>query len=84
MHDGSLLSLKEVMRFYNQGGVPNEVLSPLIKPLGLSEEEMDDVIAFLNSLTSGNIGTLVADAFAAPIGDLGHDDPNWVHESDVK
>ena len=84
MHDGSMLTLKEVMRFYNQGGVPNEVLSPLIRPLGLSEEEMDDVVAFLNSLTSGNIGTLVADAFAAPIGDLGQDDPNWVHDSDVK
>ncbi len=84
MHDGSLLSLREVIEFYNQGGVPNEVLSPLIRPLGLSEEEIDDLVAFLNSLTGSNIETLVADAFAAPIGDISADDPNWAHENQIK
>ena len=79
MHDGSLHTLRQVVEFYNKGGVPNEVLSPLIKPLGLTNEEMDDVVAFMMSLTGSNVGTLVADAFAAPIGDLTKDDPNWAH-----
>ncbi|MGI9233868.1 MAG: cytochrome-c peroxidase, partial [Woeseiaceae bacterium] len=29
MHDGSLASLRDVLEFYNRGGVPNEVLDPL-------------------------------------------------------
>lgn len=69
MHDGTLTTLTEVLRFYNQGGVANENLSPLIRPLGLSEQDIADVVAFLSSLTGNNIATLVSDAFAAPIGD---------------
>ena len=80
MHDGSIQTLREVIEFYNQGGVQNELLSPLIKPLGLTEEEMNDLVAFLQSLTSNNIETLVADAFAAPIGDIRKDEPDWAHE----
>ena len=68
MHDGSLASLRDVLEFYNRGGVPNEVLDPLIRPLGLSDAEIDDLVAFLHSLTGSNVGALVADAFAAPIG----------------
>ena len=68
MHDGSLASLRDVLEFYNRGGVPNETLDPLIRPLGLSDEEIDDLLAFLRSLTGSNVGALVADAFAAPIG----------------
>ncbi len=81
MHDGSMKTLREVIEFYNQGGIENELLSPLMKPLGLSDEEMDDLVAFLESLTADNIAVLVADAFAAPIGDLSADDPNWAHEN---
>jgi cytochrome c peroxidase len=68
MHDGSLPSLRAVLLFYNRGGVPNEVLDPLIRPLALSDAEIDDLLAFLLSLTGGNVDTLVSDAFAAPIG----------------
>ncbi len=84
MHDGSMQTLREVMEFYNQGGIPNEILSPLIKPLGLTNEEMDDVVAFMESLTGSNVAILVADAFAAPIGDISADDPNWAHENKIK
>ncbi len=84
MHDGSMLTLREVVEFYNQGGIPNEVLSPLIKPLGLSEEEMNDLVVFMQALTGSNIPTLVADAFTAPIGDIGTDDPNWAHENKIE
>jgi cytochrome c peroxidase len=69
MHDGSLATLKEVVRFYNQGGVPNENLDPKIRPLNLGEGEMDDLVAFLESLTGANVGELVSDAFEAPVGD---------------
>jgi cytochrome c peroxidase len=68
MHDGSLATLRDVLEFYNLGGVPNEVLDPLITPLGLSDAEIEDLIAFLRSLTGSNVGSLVSDAHAAPIG----------------
>ena len=68
MHDGSLPTLRDVVLFYNKGGVPNEVLDPLITPLGLSDGEIDDLLAFLRSLTGSNVDALVADAHAAPIG----------------
>jgi cytochrome c peroxidase len=69
MHNGSLARLEDVVRFYNQGGVANENLSPMIKPLGLSDSEIADLVAFLQSLTGSNVDKLVADGFAAPVGD---------------
>ena len=68
MHDGSLPTLRDVVLFYDRGGVPNEVLDPLITPLGLSESDIDDLVEFLRSLTGSNVDTLVSDAYAAPIG----------------
>jgi cytochrome c peroxidase len=68
MHDGSLATLTDVV-FYDGGGTPNEVLDPLIRPLGLSAEERDDLVSFLEALTGSDVDELVSDAFAAPIGD---------------
>lgn len=84
MHNGSLGTLREVVDFYDRGGVSNELLDPLIRPLGLSETEKEDLVAFLQSLTGGNVDTLVADAFAAPVGDVGKGDPSWVHGTEVE
>ena len=70
MHNGSLSTLEEVIRFYNQGGVANENLDVLIKPLNLKETEISDLVEFLKSLTGSNVNQLVSDAYAAPIGDL--------------
>ena len=81
MHNGRFDTLREVIDFYDRGGVPNELLSPLIRPLGLAEQEKQDLEAFLHSLTGGNVADIVADAFAAPIGDLSSEDPNWAHEN---
>jgi cytochrome c peroxidase len=50
MHDGVFLTLEEVMDFLNQGGGSNPNLSPLMKPLGLAEDEKADVLAFLEAL----------------------------------
>lgn len=69
MHNGSLATLQSVVNFYNKGGIKNEVLDPLITPLDLSAGEEKDLVAFLESLTGSNVDTLVADAFAAPVGD---------------
>ena len=80
MHNGQFQTLREVIEFYNIGGIPNELLSPLIRPLGLSDSEKLDLEAFLHSLTGSNVAALVADAFAAPIGELSEDDPNWAHD----
>ena len=71
MHNGRLQTLKQVVEFYNQGGIANEGLDPQIKPLNLSTQDMDDLVAFLESLTGDNIARLVSDAFAAPVTD-GH------------
>lgn len=51
MHDGRMQSLTEVIEHYNRGGYDHPNKSPLIRPLGLSERECDDLRAFLESLT---------------------------------
>ncbi len=58
MHDGSLETLKDVMVHYNNGGVTNEddpvndFLSGGIRPLDLTDEQIDDLVAFMEALTS--------------------------------
>ena len=69
MHNGAFASLREVVEFYNRGGESNENLDRLIKPLGLSEGEINALVEFLKSLTGDNVETLVLDAYAAPVGD---------------
>jgi cytochrome c peroxidase len=73
MHNGSISTLEEVIAFYNRGGIHNELLDPLLRPLNLSDEESDQLLAFLNALTGGNVDALVADAFAVPVGNTGSD-----------
>ena len=71
MHNGSLPTREAVVAFYDAGGVPNEVLDPLLRPLGLSPAERVDLVAFLRSLTGADLDILIADAFATPIGESG-------------
>ena len=58
MHDGSLKTLREVVEHYNNGGVipadapVNPYLSGGIRPLNLTEQQIDDLVAFMESLTS--------------------------------
>ena len=51
MHDGSLHTLWDVMDHYNKGGETNAYLDGGIEPLNLSENEINDVVAFLFALT---------------------------------
>ena len=52
-HDGSQETLWDVMDHYNKGaGLQNPYLDEDITPLALSERDIDDVVAFMASLTS--------------------------------
>jgi len=68
MHDGSINSLEAVVRFYNEGGVPHEGLDPLIQPLGLSDDEIEAVVVFIEALTASNIAELTADGRSERVG----------------
>ncbi|PCJ16410.1 MAG: cytochrome-c peroxidase [Candidatus Cloacimonadota bacterium] len=50
MHDGSLRSLEEVIRFYNKGGGSAKHKDRLVRKLNLNESEIFDLISFLSSL----------------------------------
>jgi len=51
MHDGSLKTLKEVVDHYNIGGIPNKNLSDKMRPLNLTEQEILDLVAFMEACT---------------------------------
>jgi len=52
-HDGSQATLWDVLDHYNKGdGVKDPWLDEDMQPLALSESEIDDVVAFLATLTS--------------------------------
>jgi cytochrome c peroxidase len=51
MHDGSMQTLWDTMDHYNKGGEPNHYLDGGVEPLALSEKEIDQVVAFMFTLT---------------------------------
>ena len=51
MHDGSLGTLREVVEFYSRGGTQNPNLDPIMKPLNLSEIEIESLVHFLEALS---------------------------------
>ena len=55
MHDGSIATLEGVVEFYNQGGGKNPNLDPAMSELGLSKEEIEDLVAFLKALTDSSV-----------------------------
>jgi cytochrome c peroxidase len=69
MHDGSFPTLESVVAYYNSGGLVHEGQDPRIRPLELNAQQQADLVAFLQSLTSSNIATLVRDARSEAIGD---------------
>jgi cytochrome c peroxidase len=66
MHDGSLATLRDVVVHYNNGGVTvegdpvNDFLSGGIRPLNLGEEQIDDLVAFMEALTSPEVAQMAA------------------------
>jgi cytochrome c peroxidase len=63
MHNGSFFDFDEVIEFYNNGGGSNDFTdgvmaknkTPLLKKLGLSDQEKADLAAFLESLSGAEI-----------------------------
>jgi cytochrome c peroxidase len=63
MHNGVFYTLEEVVDFYNRGGKDEEGRTTLfpenmdkrIKPLGLSDKEKEDLVAFLESMSGPEI-----------------------------
>ena len=63
MHNGAFYTLEEVIDFYDRGGVDEEgrttdfpeTKSELIKPLGLSDAEKEDLLAFLEAFSGEEI-----------------------------
>jgi cytochrome c peroxidase len=51
MHDGSMQTLWDVMDHYNKGGESNPYLDGGIEPLALTEKEVNQLVAFLFTLT---------------------------------
>jgi len=50
MHDGSEATLEDVIDFYNRGGDVKENISPFITPLGLTDVEKHELVAFMKAL----------------------------------
>jgi len=51
MHDGSLLTLEEVMEHYNSGGHPSIGKSPFMDSISLNTFQTEAIIEFLHTLT---------------------------------
>jgi cytochrome c peroxidase len=51
-HDGSAKTLMEVVEHYAKGGVTKTNLSPNLKPLDLTGQEKNDLVAFMRALSS--------------------------------
>lgn len=66
MHDGSVKTLRDAVVHYNNGGVTNEgdpvndFLSGGIRPLNLEDDQVDDLVAFMEALTSPQFAELAA------------------------
>ncbi len=58
MHDGSLQTLEEAVEHYNNGGItnPDDPVNPYlsggIRPLDLTDQQIQDLVVFMKSLTS--------------------------------
>jgi cytochrome c peroxidase len=54
-HDGSAATLADVVDLYDKGGNPNRNLDPALRPLKLRPEQKQDLVRFLESLTSSDL-----------------------------
>ena len=52
MHNGVFATLEDVVRFYNEGGGQHDNADPLLKPLELTEDEIESLVGFLSVLGS--------------------------------
>lgn len=50
MHDGSQPTLRDVVKHYQKGGIDRPSRSPLMMPIELSDQELQDLISFMETL----------------------------------
>ncbi|GMU23971.1 MAG: methylamine utilization protein [Phycisphaerae bacterium] len=55
MHNGAFVTLEEVVEFYNQGGGKHPNKDSRLRPLNLTDEEKQALIAFLESLSGDDV-----------------------------
>jgi cytochrome c peroxidase len=55
MHNGSEKTLIDVVRFYNRGGNAHTNQDERMHPLNLSDEEMNELVEFMRTLTSDDV-----------------------------
>lgn len=65
-HDGSASTLRQVVEHYQSGGVVKTNLSPNFTPADLTDQDVDDLISFMEALTTK------PDPFTLPILPLSH------------
>jgi cytochrome c peroxidase len=53
MHNGALATLTDVVRLYNEGGGQHPNNSDLLQPLGLNDQEIADLVVFLEEALQG-------------------------------
>ncbi|MBM4255963.1 MAG: methylamine utilization protein MauG [Deltaproteobacteria bacterium] len=58
MHNGALLTLEDVVDYYDRGGTGSDGQDPKISPLHLSLQQKGALLAFLHSLTGDNVEAL--------------------------
>ena len=69
MHDGSLATLEDVVRFYNRGGDDTGfpgTKDPLMVPLNLTDREITDLVEFLRALTGEPVPAALTVDTSAP------------------
>ena len=62
MHNGTFKTLEDIVAYYAEGGFRHFGIDPLVRDLQLNEAEKAALVAFLKSLTAGNIEALIAEA----------------------
>ena len=55
MHDGRFQTLEEVIEHYNSGGFFANNIDPLIRPLGLNEEQKAALLKFIMTFQEENL-----------------------------
>ncbi len=59
MHNGTYATLEEVVEHYNRGGDVTENLDPNMRKLGLTKQEVKDVVEFMRALTGKPVSITV-------------------------
>lgn len=71
MHNGIFPTLEEVIDFYNQGGGKDPEKDLLLKPIGLTASEEEELVAFLQSLSGEEFTTKTPEVPAYKLREIG-------------